>query len=122
MRDALSKSARLFGGQVLTNGRYATLLTASGTGCSLLGELALTRWHADPLEDGDISWWYWSEREKAKGQAEGGMAGAPAPGMPGEEGEDALNTPGDGDTIEEGDEEFTPEPPEEPENTDNIEE
>ncbi|HMQ13668.1 MAG TPA: glycosyl transferase, partial [Candidatus Competibacter phosphatis] len=53
MRAALSKSARLFGGQVLTNGRYATLLTASGTGCSLLGELALTRWHADPLEDGD---------------------------------------------------------------------
>ena len=53
MRAALSKSARLFGGQVLTNGRYATLLTASGTGCSLLGDLALTRWHADPLEDGD---------------------------------------------------------------------
>lgn len=83
---------------------------------------ARMEWGEDPLEDGDISWWYWSEREKAKGMAEGGMAGAPMPGMPGEEGENALNTPGDGDAIEEGDEEFTPEPPEEPENTDNIEE
>ena len=53
MHAALSQSARLFGGQVLTNGRYATLLTASGTGCAMLGEWALTRWNADPLEDSD---------------------------------------------------------------------
>ncbi len=53
MRADLSQSVRLFGGQVLTNGRYAALLTASGTGCAMLGELALTRWNADPIEDGD---------------------------------------------------------------------
>ncbi|HRD68080.1 MAG TPA: glycosyl transferase [Candidatus Competibacter sp.] len=40
-------------GQLLGNDRYATFLTAAGTGYSAWGELALTRWSADPTEDGD---------------------------------------------------------------------
>lgn len=54
---------------------------------------ARMEWGEDPRED-DSSWWYWSEKEKARGQAEGMAAGSPE--MPGNaEGEDAANTPGD---------------------------
>ena len=40
-------------GRLLTNGRYTTLLTAAGTGYSAWGQLAVSRWNADPTEDGD---------------------------------------------------------------------
>ncbi|MEI2742915.1 MAG: glycosyl transferase [Candidatus Competibacter sp.] len=53
MSDALFQHARAFGGQPLGNGRYATFLTAAGTGYSAWSDLALTRWNADPTEDGD---------------------------------------------------------------------
>jgi len=67
-------------------------------------------WGEDPMEDGDISWWYWSEREKAQGMAEGQAAGSPMmPNPTGEEGEDAQNTPGD-----QSDGEAIQPPPEEP--------
>lgn len=35
----------------LSNGRYTVCLTAVGAGGSFWGDLALTRWHADPVED-----------------------------------------------------------------------
>jgi len=40
-------------GRLLTNGRYTTLLTAAGSGYSAWGQLAVSRWSADPTEDGD---------------------------------------------------------------------
>ncbi len=39
--------------QVLSNGRYHTLVTGSGAGRSMLGEIALTRWSADRTRDAD---------------------------------------------------------------------
>ena len=53
MSAALLQHARALNVQPLANGRYATLLTAAGTGYSAWGDLALTRWNADPTEDGD---------------------------------------------------------------------
>ena len=53
MSAALFQHARALNVRPLANGRYATLLTAAGTGYSAWGELALTRWNADPTEDGD---------------------------------------------------------------------
>ena len=38
---------------VLGNGRYAVAVTAAGTGHSTWNGVALTRWRADPVEDGD---------------------------------------------------------------------
>ena len=40
-------------GRLLTNGRYTTLLTAAGSGYSAWGQLAVSRWSADPTEDSD---------------------------------------------------------------------
>lgn len=40
-------------GRLLTNGRYTTLLTVAGTGYSVWGQLAVSRWNADPTEDAD---------------------------------------------------------------------
>jgi cyclic beta-1,2-glucan synthetase len=37
----------------LSNGEYRVLVTARGGGCSALGPVALTRWRADALADGD---------------------------------------------------------------------
>ncbi len=53
MSAAFIQHARAFDGQPLGNGHYATFLTAAGTGYSAWGELALTRWNADRIEDGD---------------------------------------------------------------------
>jgi hypothetical protein len=36
-----------------SNGRYTLFLSPSGTGYAVWGDLALTRWNADPTEDGD---------------------------------------------------------------------
>nr|WP_255702015.1 glucoamylase family protein [Bordetella sp. LUAb4] len=36
---------------LLSNGRYTVMLTASGGGYSRWGEIAVTRWHADPTRD-----------------------------------------------------------------------
>ncbi|MER2536733.1 MAG: glucoamylase family protein [Rhizobiaceae bacterium] len=36
---------------LMSNGRYSMMLTATGTGCSRFDELAVTRWQADPSED-----------------------------------------------------------------------
>ncbi|BDU71688.1 GH36-type glycosyl hydrolase domain-containing protein [Mesoterricola silvestris] len=40
-------------GQLLSNGRYQVLLTPRGTGYSVCGDQALTRWKGDRVEDGD---------------------------------------------------------------------
>ncbi|PAP80610.1 hypothetical protein B1759_04310 [Rubrivirga sp. SAORIC476] len=40
-------------GALLSNGRYSTLLTTSGTGYSRLDGVALTRWHGDRTRDAD---------------------------------------------------------------------
>lgn len=40
-------------GVLLSNGRYSTLLTTSGTGYSRYNDVALTRWHGDRTRDGD---------------------------------------------------------------------
>jgi cyclic beta-1,2-glucan synthetase len=53
MHDDLFAHARTAGGRVLSNGRYSAFLTAAGTGYSVWNGLALTRWRADPVEDGD---------------------------------------------------------------------
>lgn len=60
---------------------------------------ARMEWGEDPQEDGDISWYRWTEREKAHGQMEGQMAvqaEMPEDPMAGAEGEDIANSPGDG--------------------------
>ncbi|WP_183752200.1 GH36-type glycosyl hydrolase domain-containing protein [Pseudochelatococcus contaminans] len=36
---------------VMSNGRYALMLTATGTGYSRVGDIAVTRWNADPVEE-----------------------------------------------------------------------
>ena len=38
---------------LLSNGRYAALVTTSGTGVSRLGDVALTRWHGDRTRDAE---------------------------------------------------------------------
>ncbi|HRY16681.1 MAG TPA: glycosyl transferase, partial [Candidatus Competibacteraceae bacterium] len=53
MHADLIQHAQAVGGHVLVRGRYATFLTAAGTGYSAWGDLALTRWSADPVEDSD---------------------------------------------------------------------
>ena len=40
-------------GALLSNGRYSTLLTTSGTGVSRFADIALTRWHGDRTRDAD---------------------------------------------------------------------
>ncbi|OGF16898.1 MAG: hypothetical protein A2W00_10670 [Candidatus Eisenbacteria bacterium RBG_16_71_46] len=48
---------------LLSNGDYTTLLSAAGTGGSWLGELALTRWAGDRVEDRDGCFLYLRDRE-----------------------------------------------------------
>src|SRR5690606_855502 len=36
---------------VLSNGRYSVMVTATGSGYSRFNELAVTRWQPDPVED-----------------------------------------------------------------------
>lgn len=50
MQTDLIQHAQAAGGHVLAQGRYATFLTAAGTGYSAWGSLALTAWTADPTE------------------------------------------------------------------------
>src|SRR5208282_3454713 len=38
--------------RLLSNGRYAVMLTAAGSGYSRWGDLAVTRWREDPTCDG----------------------------------------------------------------------
>ncbi len=40
-------------GALLSNGRYSTFLTTSGTGYSRLSDVALTRWHGDRTRDAE---------------------------------------------------------------------
>ena len=53
MHADLIQHAQAVGGHVLVRGCYATFLTAAGTGYSAWGDLALTRWSADPVENND---------------------------------------------------------------------
>jgi len=39
--------------RLLSNGRYTALLTSAGTGFSIRGDLALSRWSGDRVEDGE---------------------------------------------------------------------
>jgi cyclic beta-1,2-glucan synthetase len=79
MRDAVSSGERLATpdslavpppasprGRVLGNGRYRTLITASGTGGAWLGEEALTSWRGDRVEDDDG--WFVYVRDLADGR------------------------------------------------------
>ena len=47
----------------LSNGRYTAALDEAGSGYSALGEIALTRWCADPIEDRDGFFVYLRDRE-----------------------------------------------------------
>ncbi len=47
---------------MLSNGRYATFLSAAGTGYSVWNDLALTRWTADPTEDNEGFFLYLRDR------------------------------------------------------------
>jgi N,N'-diacetylchitobiose phosphorylase len=49
---------------LLTNGRYATLATAAGTGRSTWSDLALTAWRGDPTEDADGFYVYLRDAER----------------------------------------------------------
>ncbi|HZW17882.1 MAG TPA: glycosyl transferase family 36 [Luteimonas sp.] len=44
--------------QLLSNGRHAVMLTASGAGYGRLRNCAITRWHADPTRDDHGCWIY----------------------------------------------------------------
>lgn len=52
-RDQPVPSSRL-----LSNGRYTALLTAAGTGFSMRGDQALSRWSGDRIEDGE-GWFFY---------------------------------------------------------------
>ncbi|MEP6473914.1 MAG: glucoamylase family protein [Gemmatimonadota bacterium] len=43
---------------LLSNGRYAVMLTAAGSGYSRWHDLAVTRWREDPTRDADGTWIY----------------------------------------------------------------
>lgn len=64
MHADLIQHAKAVGGHVLVRGRYATFLTAAGTGYSAWGDLALTRWNADPVEDNDGFFLYLRDLER----------------------------------------------------------
>jgi cyclic beta-1,2-glucan synthetase len=46
------------GARLLSNGRFATLITPAGTGYAELAGIALSRWQGDPVEDADGSFIY----------------------------------------------------------------
>ena len=50
----------------LSNGRYATFLSAAGTGYSTWNGLALTRWNGDPVEDNDGFFLYLRDRDSGE--------------------------------------------------------
>jgi N,N'-diacetylchitobiose phosphorylase len=47
----------------LSNGRYTAALDEAGSGYSALGEIALTRWYSDPIEDRDGFFVYLRDRD-----------------------------------------------------------
>ncbi len=49
--------------RILSNGRYAVLLTHNGGGMAALDGFALTRWSADPLTDADGAFLYVRDRD-----------------------------------------------------------
>ncbi len=77
MSAAFSQHAHAGGSRPLTNGRYTTFLTAAGAGYSTWGELALTRWNADPTEDGGGFRLYLRDLDSGAFW----LIGQPAPGM-----------------------------------------
>ena len=50
----------------LSNGRYATFLSAAGTGYSTWNGLALTRWNADPVENNDGFFLYLRDQDSSE--------------------------------------------------------
>ena len=79
-RLVLNPAAALRSTSLMSNGRYSVMVTATGSGYSRWGEIAVTRWQADPTEDRlgtyiflrDIStneWWSaTAEPKKARGR------------------------------------------------------
>ncbi|MDE2018225.1 MAG: glycosyl transferase, partial [Hyphomicrobiales bacterium] len=69
-RDLEPSGGRRFGAahqatpatQILSNGRYAAMLTAAGSGYSRWGDLAVTRWREDPTCDDSGSYVYLKDR------------------------------------------------------------
>ena len=51
---------------LLSNGGYATFLSAAGSGYSTWNDLALTRWNADPVEDNDGFFLYLRDRDSGE--------------------------------------------------------
>ncbi len=52
--------------QLLSNGRYAVLLTSSGAGYSRWQGLAISRWREDPVVAGHGSWLYVTDRQSGE--------------------------------------------------------
>ncbi|OWK18618.1 hypothetical protein AJ88_07355 [Mesorhizobium amorphae CCBAU 01583] len=50
-RIILEPARALRSTNVMSNGRYSVMVTATGSGYSRFGELAVTRWQPDPTED-----------------------------------------------------------------------
>ena len=50
-RLVLNPAAALRSTSLMSNGRYSVMVTATGSGYSRWGEMAVTRWQADPTED-----------------------------------------------------------------------
>ena len=50
----------------LSNGRYTTLITNAGSGYAECDGIALTRWRADPVEDGDGYFHYLRDLESGR--------------------------------------------------------
>ncbi len=53
-------------GALLSNGRYAALLTAAGTGYARLPDAAITRWHGDRTRDADGLFFYVRDLETCR--------------------------------------------------------
>ncbi|TWI65252.1 cyclic beta-1,2-glucan synthetase [Pseudoduganella lurida] len=61
---AQSKAAQLKAdARLLSNGRLTTLITESGTGFTRAGDVALTRWHGDRVEDAEGWFFYLRDAE-----------------------------------------------------------
>lgn len=62
-RLVLNPARALRATNLMSNGRYGVMVTARGTGYSRWGDLAVTRWRADPTEDRDGMFLFVSDAE-----------------------------------------------------------
>ena len=64
---------------LLSNGRYATMLSATGTGYSRCGDMAVTRWQPDPTEDRLGQFIFLRDADTHEWWPATALPGAPAP-------------------------------------------